>query len=801
MSEPKRRIEGIKRHQEVHIEDKIQDTRSFGVKFYESISTSPVFFYSILIAMFVSGLLLPFTMDFMFIFSVIVSLITISVGSNKKLLFDIPISSGKRVMEKGQAVYYNEFGEVCEGTYFLGNDLDYNNEEIWFSDSFMRTHILIFGTTGAGKSEALLSICFNALLTASGFIYTDGKGTAELYFKVYNTCRMVANEDNLRLISFLTGDEDLNFATYHKYSNTLNPFSDGSVDALSNLLVSLMSEGSGDGMWKDRASVLMEAVLGLLVYQRDYQKRLIYVDTIRETLILNNIYKAWNDAKGISDPNEPGYLPNHVLKSLHGYLVSLPGFEEDKPFEEQNQTIHEQHGYLFMQFTKLLGSLADMYGYIFNTQLSEVNFWDVVTKRRVLVVLLPSLAKSQNELSMLGKIIVACIKQMASSGLGKHSEGVIKNVLWNNPTTSKSAFIIILDEFGYYAVKGTAVIPAQARGLGFSMIFAGQDYQAFKQMSAEEAASIKANCVIHICMKLKDEADTYKLFEAQAEQAEVAVLTGKTYKDGNILRNNETVSYEKRNRITFRDLNQQKSGEAHIFSSGKMARIRFLYAKIKLSGENEIKINQFLKVAPPEQETAEEINRSFEEIKEKISNIKYMENIIDEIDDENQEQVIEKISTLYNQYNRETGSPQKASCATIAHILLEKKDIIDNEKKKRNIITENNYQTAWVKNDTDYDEEVKEYEENKKDVNKEKSLAKVYGEKFSDFEGKIKKRQMMLNENIQSVENETSRIINSVNNVTAYPKDFPEPKKPREMSDLIDNLTKQLQNYDPDTPI
>ena len=61
----------------------------------------------------------------------------------------------------------------------------------------------------------------------------------------------------------------------------------------------------------------------------------------------------------------------------------------------------------------------------------------------------------------------------------------------------------ILDEYGYYAVEGFAVVPAQARSLGFSAIFAGQDLPAFQKASKEEAASIGANYNIKICMKLK----------------------------------------------------------------------------------------------------------------------------------------------------------------------------------------------------------------------------------------------------------------------------------------------------------
>ena len=413
----------------------------------------------------------------------------------------------------------------------------------------------------------------------------------------------------------------MHFATKIKYSNTLNPFADASADAAVNLLVSLMSEGSGDGMWKDRASALMEAIMGLLVYRRDYQKRLISVGTIREALILNNIYKAWQDGKNTSDPTAPGYLSSNVLESLRSYLVSLPGFDESKEFKDQPGEIHEQHGFLFMQFTKLLGSLADMYGYIFNTQLSEVNFWDVVANRRILVVLLPALAKSQNELSMLGKIIIACIKQMTASGLGKASEGYIKDTLWQNPTTAKTAFIAILDEFGYYSVPGTSVIPAQARGLGFFMIFAGQDFPAFAKNSKEEAESIKANCTIQICMKLQDERDTFEIFAKQAGQGEVAVTTGKNYNENSKLRENDNISYEKRERITFRDLNSQQSGEAHFFYNGVMSRGRFFYVKIKLDGDLKVIVNQFIKVAPPEIEAIEEINKGFDDIKEKIAKL------------------------------------------------------------------------------------------------------------------------------------------------------------------------------------
>ena len=792
-----RRWEGISSSQEIHIEDKFRDTRSFWKKISDNLVYRPTILNIILSLIFLSILILPFSMDFLLFFVGVIGFMLMSYGKKQKLTFSTPQSSGKLVVDEKsrERTYIDEEGKKLEGIYFFGNDIEFGNRELWFSDDQVRRHMLLFGTTGAGKTEALLSLCYNALITCSGFIFSDGKGTFELYFKIFATCRSLGMEDDLLLISFLTGEEDMHFATKIKYSNTLNPFADASTDAAVNLLVSLMSEGSGDGMWKDRASALMEAIMGLLVYRRDYQKRLISVGTIREALILNNIYKAWQDGKNTSDPTAPGYLSSNVLESLRSYLVSLPGFDESKEFKDQPGEIHEQHGFLFMQFTKLLGSLADMYGYIFNTQLSEVNFWDVVANRRILVVLLPTLAKSQNELSMLGKIIIACIKQMTASGLGKASEGYIKDTLWQNPTTAKTAFIAILDEFGYYSVPGTSVIPAQARGLGFFMIFAGQDFPAFAKNSKEEAESIKANCTIQICMKLQDERDTFEIFAKQAGQGEVAVTTGKNYNENSKLRENDNISYEKRERITFRDLNSQQSGEAHFFYNGVMSRGRFFYVKIKLDGDLKVIVNQFIKVAPPEIEAIEEINKGFDDIKEKISNTHYIMNIIDDEDDEGQDHVINELSTLFNEYKDEHGnSPVLAACATLAHVLYQKKQIIDAEKMKRNILTENSYQTTFIKSSKTFKHNNEVYESEKKDINK--AAIKPLGVDEESETARLTKRQMNIETNVKSVKNNVSNMIENINQLAAYPSESPEIKKPRDMADLIDYVNKDLKKYE-----
>src|SRR4029077_20435048 len=117
-------------------------------------------------------------------------------------------------------------------------------------------------------------------------------------------------------------------------------------------------------------------------------------------------------------------------------------------------------------------------------------------------------------------------------------------------------------------VKGFAVVPAQARSLGFSVIFAGQDLPAFQKASKEEAASIGANTNIKICMKLEDPTETWEFFTKTAGEADVTKVDSfQTRPDAlmNSYLDTRSASSEKRARINLLDLKDQMQGEAHIF--------------------------------------------------------------------------------------------------------------------------------------------------------------------------------------------------------------------------------------------
>ncbi|HEX4044924.1 MAG TPA: TraM recognition domain-containing protein [Gammaproteobacteria bacterium] len=492
----------------------------------------------------------------------------------------------------------------ARGITFFGNRRS-NSDELWFNNDDMRTHVLIFGSTGSGKTEALISLSFNALVQGSGFLYVDGKGDNSLFAKVFAMCRSMGREDDLLLINFMTGARDVVGAQEKRLSNTMNPFCNGSSSMLSQLVVSLMDSGtqSADGdMWKGRAIVFVEALMKVLVYMRDQGKILLDANSVRNYFELNRLEAIALDKMFPRDNQEPVSLadaPDLVLEPIKNYIKNLPGYDPTKKGKQGSQVL-EQHGFITMQLTRVFGSLADTYGHIIRTNLAEVDLKDVVLNRRVLVVLLPALEKSPDELSNLGKVIIASLKAMMAAGLGESVEGTYREVIERKPTNALTPYMCILDEYGYYAVKGFAVVPAQARSLGFSVIFAGQDLPAFQKASKEEAASIGANTNIKICMKLEDPLETWDFFQKTAGESYVTKVDSFQTNAGSLLNNymdSRSASSEKRQRVDLLDLKEQREGEAHIFFKSKIIRARMFYANPPKA--DEIRINQFLKVEPP----------------------------------------------------------------------------------------------------------------------------------------------------------------------------------------------------------
>lgn len=640
------------------------------------------------------------------------------------------------------------------------------------------------------NTESLISMAFNTLVQGSGFIYVDGKGDNSLWAKIFAVCRSVGREDDLLVINYMTGGRDVFGPQKTKLSNTMNPFISGSAGGLTELLVGLMDEAGGDNaMWKGRAISLVSGIMMGLVWLRDNDGLLLDVDVIRDYLILDNIQKL---AKRRD-------LPSNILSAIKAYLKSLPGYQDGAP--KQSETVMDQHGYLQMQFTKILGSLSDTYGYIFRTQLGEVDFFDVVVNRRILIVLLPALEKSIDELGNLGKIVVACLKSMMATGLGDSLEGTFADVIDIKPTSSPSPYMCILDEYGYYVVKGAAVMPAQARSLGFSMVFAGQDYPAFKKNNmAEEAVSTIGNCNIKIFMKVEDPTETFDLFKQSVGEALVAKTSGFNNNTGvfstNYMDGNNAV-IEKRSRGDLLDLKDQRPGQAHIIFKSTLVRAEMFYAAPKST--KHLQLNHFLRVVPPHKDELAELDDNVKELQSRLLNKDYMRDIKDSCSAEPDIQIA---TSVYNQALKIGQNSMEASITTLGsiyHILHESVDtfkaaIDENEKggvdgngrplARQLVFKEDDYDDDDYDDDDDDDDDGMEIIESKHPFLNENNTRK----RFQELEMESGVSQ-------QTASERTNQIIEDMRKAAEYPQNrVPDDKSPDDILDVIKELESDLDD-------
>lgn len=493
------------------------------------------------------------------------------------------------------------------GLMFVGNAVEYGNQELWSSRNDELTHALVIGTTGAGKTVGLTGMGCNYIAVGGGLIYTDAKASPGLAWDIGAIAFRCGREDDLLIINYMTGNRTVSGDNPERTSNTANPFTSGSADSCTQMLSSLVKEPEGDNaVFGERALVMVTSLMYGLVALRDLGHLDLGVSTIRDALPLEQFEAIAYDPRLDARPN--------ARDAMRAYLKSLPNYKPphervamdtrlQRPKKNADgsnviEPIHEQagaqHGFAQMYFTRSMSSLTDTYGHIYRGNLPEVDFVDVSRRRRILVTMLPALEKSPAELANLGKINLAALRDAISTGLGSGIEGRRKDVLDNLPTDSPIPSKIILDEYGYMAVDGFSIVAAQARGLGFSCLWAGQDWAGIKRGSEREAEQIWSNTTLKLFGRLEDSESFGRLKTALGE-SRVTQIQGYG-RDGDSLsyRESQELTLEKTDRVDFVDLQEQIEGEAHLAWRGKLVRTRLFYADVP--GIDAFRVNRYLRV-------------------------------------------------------------------------------------------------------------------------------------------------------------------------------------------------------------
>lgn len=484
--------------------------------------------------------------------------------------------------------------------------------EIWASDSDARTHRIIMGTTGGGKTEILLSTLFNPLCWGSGFSMTDGKAQIDVTARVFVMSWIFWREDDVQILNYMRGGQDrfkemVNRPKVgtrkNRVSNTWNPFSTANHETINQIIDSIMEKATGDGAtWQAKAINMKNALVQTIAFLRAKGDMLMSVSAIREQMALDNMIK-------LAMRND---IPPAAAAAIRSYLSSgLPGFNwaKAKAGKPQDPDTLLQHGYLTGQFTRTLGLMTDTYYDIFGDEIPEFDTSDTILNNRISFTMIPTLEKGVEEAGNLGKMQVASAKMMMSENLGYEIEGDYSDVVDNRATNTHRPFYFVMDELGYYFAPGIDLMFAQGRSLQIALIAAGQDFQAMAKNNKNEVESMIANTRIKISLKLEDPKETFDIFQKSGGRAAVAKLSGFEAANSGIMtpqgqftrKDNTTI--EEVDRVSLQELKRLGPGDGVMLYSDKVIRFRSfnLFMKYKFDKKKvNIRINTFLPIAMPD---------------------------------------------------------------------------------------------------------------------------------------------------------------------------------------------------------
>jgi intracellular multiplication protein IcmO len=495
---------------------------------------------------------------------------------------------------------------MSEGIIYLGNDYR-TQQELWLGNEDGRQHVAVPGTTGAGKTEGLLSLVSNAFTHDSGFIFVDGKADNKLFAKVLALARKFGREDDVLALNFLV-------ASGNKDSNTFNPFGSGNADVIRELLVSQIEENPRGGntdsnhVFMGRAIALMGALTPVLVWLRDNRGVPIDIEKIRfatelqsiASLALGKRFRRLDVETGVITDMDVSDIPEAYLYPLRAYLGETGGFDASLPYNKQKlDEPARQHSFVTMHFSNTFTQLAVSLGHIFKCETGDIEMRDVVLNRRILVVNLPSLENSGETTAALGRIVVAALRNMMAQTLGVNLEGDYQEIVANKPSMARTPFPVVLDEVGYYVVPGMDKMLAMGRGLGFMFYLGFQEVAGLHARIGETMYSLLGNANLQILMRLQEGSETRRYVEQTAGdtnvmQANAFQATDMGYREA------RHAEVRRISRVEWTDLRGLIEGEAIMLFGSMRVHAKLFYAEVDPDGP--MRLNRPLMLMGPESE-------------------------------------------------------------------------------------------------------------------------------------------------------------------------------------------------------
>lgn len=546
----------IHKSQEISLDQIIIDHRSLVTKAWDLLQQPSI----PLIFACCAAPLIIFAPAWFFLSTLIFYVLQLAVTTKDDVLpIHLPLGAGKT--DKHDPKPGNNKGwYLARGSFYLGI-CRRTGMELWANFKALTQHFLCMGTTGAGKTENIVSMIVNYLAVGSAAAMNDAKAAPKAMYQIATFCRIFGREFDFRVTNYIKSQNPETEDPASRSSNDAGIFARGTPDSNTQLLVSLMPPSGGDNkIFSERAIALVAAIMPGLNDLRNLGKIQIDPAVIRR-------FMGFKDFVGLCHNNLIGKSSRDALV---GYLSSLSGYDDKLDISQQNDEVTRQFGFAQAYFTRALASLSDTYGHIYLTGQGEIDYQDAVLNGRILMTLLPSMSKSGDELANLGKIVLTATRNGMVVGLGTVFEGSAEKVVHNLPTNSDIPYGIMNDENAYMLVEGQEMINAQARGLGFGVLTGTQDAPGMLLNIEKTTKQIMANSAFKLFMYLDDD-DTTKLACELSGEATVLMRGGFKHEGTmNQVYASDHINVEQKYRLTSTAIKKQQMGQGFLLYQGQI---------------------------------------------------------------------------------------------------------------------------------------------------------------------------------------------------------------------------------------
>lgn len=339
-----------------------------------------------------------------------------------------------------------------------------NQDHKFWIDKF---DIPLCDMAGNNKTITLQSLGYNALAMGNEFIHTSPDGNPTPIQEAFVMARRFSREDDFLVLDFLHDDiyfEKSIQGTIKRYgpgriSNTFNPFSHSSANAIINILASFLPKTDDDNaaaIFQKKALALMTSLIPVLVKLRDAKVSLSLTDmsnvrgiyrpkgklgctmsimTIRDYLepaaCVFLVFPMKHDGSPEECDEVAKYVDQETLDTLKQTLIELQ-YQPDGPEVLKQRSYIEDSGYARYYFGSILSLISSLYKRLFGEENSEVDFHDILSSQRILVEVSPNPEKNPQDYGInaqanygINALVLASLKNEMKSTITKSSIAIV----------------------------------------------------------------------------------------------------------------------------------------------------------------------------------------------------------------------------------------------------------------------------------------------------------------------------------------------------------------------------------------